>query len=72
MTAAGAKGGPSYGATGEFGRRAEQNPATTCDLCATVLHILGLDHTQLTHCHNSLARRLTGVHGKPIRQVLKT
>ena len=54
MTGAGVKGGVSYGATGEFGRRAERNPATTCDLYATVLHILGRDHTKLTCCHNGL------------------
>ena len=72
MTGAGVKGGVSYGATDEFGRRAEQNPTTIYDLYATVLHILGLDHTKLTYYHNGLARRLTDVHGKVIHQVLET
>ena len=68
----GLKHGHVHGATDEFGRRAEQNPTTIYDLYATVLHILGLDHTKLTYYHNGLARRLTDVHGKVIQQVLET
>lgn len=70
MMGAGVKGGTSYGATDEFGRRAEQNPTTVWEYHATVLHLLGLDFNRLSWYHNGLDRRLTDVHGKVIRQVL--
>jgi hypothetical protein len=70
MMGAGVKGGVSYGATDEFGRRAEQQPTTIWDFYATVLDILGFDHTKLTWYHNGLDRRLTDVHGHVIREVL--
>lgn len=70
MMGAGVKGGVSYGATDEFGRRAEQQPTTVWDFYATVLDILGFDHTKLTWYHNGLDRRLTDVHGQVIRDVL--
>ena len=70
MLGAGVRGGVSYGATDEFGRRAEQNPTTVWDFYATVLHLLGFDHEQLTWYHNGLDRRLTDVHGHVIQDVL--
>jgi hypothetical protein len=70
MMGAGVKGGVSYGATDEFGRRAEVNPATVWDFYATVLHLLGFDHEKLTWYHNGLDRRLTDVHGQVIGEVL--
>lgn len=70
MMGAGIQGGISYGATDEFGRRAEQNPTTVWDFYATVLHLCGLDHEQLTWYHNGLDRRLTDVHGHVIQNVL--
>lgn len=70
MMGAGVKGGTSYGATDEFGRRAEQNPTTIWEFYSTVLHLLGLDYKQLSWYHNGLDRRLTDVHGHVIRQVL--
>lgn len=70
MMGAGVKGGVSYGATDEFGRRAELNPTTVWDFYATVLHLLGFDHEQLTWYHNGLDRRLTDVHGQVIHDVL--
>lgn len=69
MMGGGIKGG-SYGATDEFGRRAEQNPTTVWDFYATVLHVLGFDHERLTWYYNGLDRRLTDVHGHVIREVL--
>jgi uncharacterized protein (DUF1501 family) len=66
----GIKGGTSYGATDEFGRRAIENVATVWDFYATVLHLLGFDHEQLTYYHNGLDRRLTDVHGHGIKAVL--
>ncbi len=70
MMGAGVKGGVSYGDTGEFGRRATTSPVTVWDFYATVLHLLGFDHTRLTWYHNGLNRRLTDVHGSLIRDVM--
>jgi uncharacterized protein (DUF1501 family) len=70
MAGAGVKKGYSYGATDEFGFRAEENVITPHDFHATILHLLGLRHKQLTHYHNGIDRRLTDVHGKVIREVL--
>jgi hypothetical protein len=70
MMGAGVKGGTSFGATDEFGRRAEVNPVTVWDYYATALHLLGFKHEQLTYYHNGLDRRLTDVHGNIIRGIL--
>jgi len=70
MTGAGVKGGVSHGATDDFGRRAAIDPVTVWDFYATVLHLLGFDHTKLTYYYNGLDRRLTDVHGNIIRTVL--
>ena len=70
MMGAGVKGGVSHGATDEFGRRAVQDPTTVWDFYATVLHLLGFDHTRLTFYNNGLNRRLTDVHGNVIQQIL--
>ncbi|HBY59750.1 MAG TPA: DUF1501 domain-containing protein [Solibacterales bacterium] len=70
MLGAGVKGGTSYGATDDFGRRAVENVTTIHDFWATVLHLLGLDHEKLSYYHNGLQRRLTDVHGHVIREVL--
>jgi Protein of unknown function (DUF1501) len=70
MMGAGVKGGTSHGATDDFGRRAAIDPVTVWDFYATVLHLLGFDHTKLTYYHNGLDRRLTDVHGNIIQSVL--
>jgi uncharacterized protein DUF1501 len=70
MMGAGIKGGVSYGATDEFGRRSVEDVATVHDFYATVLHLLGIDHERLTFYHNGTNRRLTDVHGHVIRPVL--
>ncbi len=70
MMGAGVNGGVSYGATDEFGRRAEINPVTVWDFYATVLHLMGFDHKRLTWYYNGLDRRLTDVHGKVINELL--
>jgi hypothetical protein len=46
------------------------NPTTVYDIHATVLHLLGLHHEQLTFRHNGIDRRLTDVHGEVIRGLL--
>ncbi|HTE21194.1 MAG TPA: DUF1501 domain-containing protein [Armatimonadota bacterium] len=70
MAGAGVKGGFSHGATDAFGHKAEQDVTTIYDFHATVLHLLGLQHTKLTYYHNGTQRRLTDVHGHVIRPVL--
>jgi hypothetical protein len=70
MMGAGVKPGVSHGATDPFGRRAEQDVATVWDFYATALHLLGLEHTELTYYHNGLDRRLTDVHGEVIKSLL--
>ena len=70
MMGAGVQGGTSYGATDEFGRRAEINPTTVWDYYATVLHLFGFNHEKLTWYHNGLDRRLTDVHGNVIDKIL--
>ncbi|MBV9122541.1 MAG: DUF1501 domain-containing protein [Planctomycetes bacterium] len=70
MAGAGVKGGISYGATDEFGLRAVEKPVSVPDLHATILHLLGLDHTQLTYLHNGRRFRLTDVSGDVLFDVL--
>lgn len=70
MMGAGVKPGVSYGATDDFGRRAESNTTTVWDFYATVLHLLGYDHKRLTWYHNGLDRRLTDVHGRLVQDIL--
>jgi hypothetical protein len=70
MMGAGIKGGTSYGATDEFGRRSVQEVSSVYDFYATVLHLLGLDHERLTYYFNGTNRRLTDVHGHVIRPIL--
>ncbi|HIG27903.1 MAG TPA: DUF1501 domain-containing protein [Verrucomicrobiales bacterium] len=70
MMGAGIKGGVSFGATDDFGRRAAVNPTTVWDFYATVLHLLGFDHTRLTYYNNGFDRRLTDVPGYLIKDIL--
>ncbi len=70
MMGAGIKGGTSFGATDEFGRRAVSDITTVHDFYATVLHLLGIEHTKLTYYNNGIDRRLTDVHGRVIQEVL--
>lgn len=70
MAGAGLKPGFAYGSTDELGYKAADNPVTLYDFHATLLHLLGLDHTRLTWYHNGLQRRLTDVHGHVVRDVL--
>ena len=70
MAGAGVKRGFSFGATDEFGYRAVEQPTSVYDLHATILHLLGLDHTRLTYKHNGADRRLTDVHGHVVNEIL--
>jgi hypothetical protein len=70
MAGGGVRGGVTYGATDEVGLYAIENRAHVNDLHATLLHLLGLDHEQLTLMHNGRAERLTGVAGTVIHDIL--
>lgn len=70
MAGGGVKGGTVYGATDEFGFKAEQNPVHVHDLHATILHLLGFDHEKLTFRSAGRDFRLTDVHGKIVRDIL--
>ncbi|MCA9176251.1 MAG: DUF1501 domain-containing protein [Planctomycetales bacterium] len=67
---AGVRGGASYGATDELGFKAVEQVSSVHDLNATILHLLGLDHTRLTFQHNGVDRRLTDVHGHVLEPLL--
>ena len=70
LAGAGVKAPYTYGSTDPFGHRAVENVVTVYDLYATVLHILGLNHKQLSFYHNGFERRLTDVHGHVIKEIL--
>ncbi len=70
MAGGGVKGGVAYGATDEIGLYAVENKAHVNDLHATILHLLGIDHEQLTLLHNGRAERLTIVAGRVIHDIL--
>ncbi|MFM7518918.1 MAG: DUF1501 domain-containing protein, partial [Planctomycetota bacterium] len=70
LAGAGVRRAFHHGATDEFGYKAVADVATITDLHATVLHLIGIDHTRLTYYHNGIERRLTDVHGHVITPVL--
>jgi hypothetical protein len=70
LAGAGLKPGMAFGATDEVGWKAADDRVHWNDFHATVLHLLGIDHTRLTHYHNGIQRRLTNVHGEVIRPIL--
>jgi len=72
LAGAGLKAGLAYGATDDIGWRSVEKPVAWHDFHATVLHLLGIDHERLTYYHNGIQRRLTNVHGAPIREILKS
>ena len=51
-------------------RSTANNPTQVYDIHATILHLLGIDHTRLTFRHDGIDRRLTDVHGHVIREIL--
>ncbi len=66
----GLKPGIAYGATDDIGWKAVENPVSWHDFHSTVLHLLGIDHEELTFYHNGIERRLTNVHGEVVRGIL--
>lgn len=70
LAGAGLKPGVAYGATDDIGWKAVDKPVPWHDFHATVLHLLGIDHTRLTYYHNGIRRRLTNVHGHVVSEIL--
>ncbi|HEV7869053.1 MAG TPA: DUF1501 domain-containing protein [Chthoniobacteraceae bacterium] len=70
MAGAGVRPGVAHGASDVWSWKAERGAASVYDFHATVLHLLGIDHEQLTFRHNGADRRLTDVHGDLIDAVL--
>lgn len=70
LAGGGIKAGFSHGTTDEVGYFVGTDPVTIYDLHATILHLLGIRHDDLTFYHNGINRRLTDVHGRVVRQIL--
>jgi arylsulfatase A-like enzyme len=70
LAGGGIKGGVTYGASDEWSFRAAEHPTYCYDVHATMLHLLGIDHTRLTFRHNGIDRRLTDVHGHVIEEIV--
>jgi hypothetical protein len=70
MAGAGIRGGQVIGSSDEFGYKAEEQPVSVHDFHATILHLLGLDHTRLTYRFNGREMRLTDVYGTPVPQLV--
>jgi hypothetical protein len=61
MAGGGVKGGVSYGETDDFSYNVVENPVHVNDFNATILHLMGIDHTRFTFKFQGLDQRLTGV-----------
>jgi hypothetical protein len=70
LAGGGIKGGMTYGATDDFGYKAVVDPVHVHDLHATMLHLMGIDHTQLTYRYAGRDFRLTDVSGNVVRAIL--
>jgi len=70
LAGGGVKGGLMYGASDELGMFAVENRVHVHDLHATVLHLLGIDHEQLTYRYSGRDFRLTDVHGQVVQGIL--
>lgn len=70
LAGGGVKGGTALGTTDAVGLRAESDKMHVHDVRATILHLLGFDHTQLTYRHNGREDRLTNVFGNVIERAL--
>ncbi len=70
LAGGGIKGGTTFGASDEWSYKALENPTSNYDVHATILHLLGIDHTRLTFRNNGIDRRLTDVHGRVIKDII--
>lgn len=70
LCGAGVKGGVSFGQSDEWGYKPAGPSVEVYDIHATILRLLGIEHTKLTFRHNGIDRRLTDVHGHVIEDIL--
>jgi hypothetical protein len=70
MAGGGVKGGTSYGSTDELGATVAENRVHIHDFHATILHLLGIDHTRLTYRHGGRDYRLTDVAGNVVKDII--
>jgi hypothetical protein len=70
MAGGGVKGGAIFGATDDYGYYAVENKVQVHDLHATMLHLLGIDHKQLTFRFGGRDMRLTDVHGEIMHDII--
>ena len=70
MAGGGVRGGMTYGETDDFGFKAAVDPVHIHDLHATILHLLGINHTRLTYRYAGRDFRLTDVAGHVIQKIL--
>jgi uncharacterized protein (DUF1501 family) len=70
LAGGGVKRGSIYGATDDFGFKAIENPVHVHDLHATILHLMGIDHTKLTYRFSGRDFRLTDVAGRVIHEII--
>lgn len=70
LAGAGLKHGVAYGASDDIGWKVGEKPVDVHDFHATILHLLGIDHTRLTYRHAGRDFRLTDVHGNVVHDIL--
>ena len=70
LAGAGVKAGVAHGRSDDLGYQAVEGSTSCYDLHATILHLLGIDHTRLTFRNAGVDRRLTAVHGHVIKEIL--
>ncbi|MBT6660519.1 MAG: DUF1501 domain-containing protein, partial [Verrucomicrobia bacterium] len=69
MAGGGVKGGMSFGETDEFGFQAMVDKTHVHDIHATILHLMGIDHEDLSYFRQGRQETLTDVHGRVIREI---
>ena len=70
LAGGGVKGGMVHGSTDEFGWHAQDKKVHVHDLHATILHLMGIDHTKLTYLYGGRNYRLTDVYGSVVTDIL--
>ena len=72
LAGGGVRGGMTHGQTDDFGYYVAEDKVTIPDFHATILHLLGFDHTELTYRHAGRDHRLTDVHGEVVSPILES
>jgi uncharacterized protein (DUF1501 family) len=70
LAGGGIKGGIAYGSTDDIGATVAEKRVHVHDFHATILHLMGIDHTRLTYRHAGRDFRLTDVHGNVVQDIL--